>query len=165
MQTTTAVPAYTLQAITRQLTDKKGVDITNIVNALAPGRDENVVAVQTALLLNGFKQEATQHSRLQIETSKSRWEPKVAVWRLDYKATAVYDQRVYYGRTLIYVDVSNMNKSEGASYKPGTQIQEDSATYSTWENEFLDFEEFDKEYPDIAASLEMGIEKIEPSNE
>lgn len=163
MQTTTSVPAYTLQAITRQLTDKKGVDITNIVNALAPGRDEDVVAVQVALLLNGYTQEATKHSRFGVYTSDTNYEPKTIVWRFDYKTTAVFDKMVYFDRVPVYVDVSNVRK--GVSYEKVILAKTSCTSYDNWENNFMTLKEFNEHYPDLAASIEMGITKVEASDE
>ena len=163
MQTTTAVPAYTLQAITRQLTDKKGVDITALVNALAPGRDEDVVAVQVALLLNGYTQEATKHSRFGVYTSDTNYEPKIIVWRFDYKTTAVFDKMVYFDRVPVYIDASNVRK--GVSYEKTILAKTSCTSYDNWENNFMTSKEFNERYPDIAASIEVGITKVEPSNE
>lgn len=155
MNTMTTVPAYTLQAITAQLLSGEGVDITAIVDALAPGRERDVVAVQTALLLKGFKQEATTYSRYRVSFSKRSWEPAIAVWRNDYVATAVFDNQVHYTSTLVYVDASNMSSDEKC--KPGQKYEDQTTSYESWETNFLDAKALCETYPELAAAIEKGI--------
>lgn len=155
MNPMTEVPAYTLQAITAQLTAGEGINIDLLVNALAPGRNKDIVSVQAALLLKGFKQEATQHSRYKVSFTKRDWEPAVAVWRHDYVATAVFDNQVHFNSVLVYSDTTNM--SDGSNYQAGRKYEDQTTSYENWENNFLDSEGLAEKYPELAKAIENGI--------
>lgn len=50
-----AVPSSTLNAIKKMMFSKSGIDITNIVNDVCCGEENDLVSINVALAYNGFK--------------------------------------------------------------------------------------------------------------
>lgn len=130
------VPAPTMGAISRLLCKNAGgVNITTLVDALAPGRNRDLVAVQVAIAMNGILQEASKEDRFRIETSNNTYSPKTVIYKLSYKATGIFDNKVTYTSEVIFVDNSNLTEK----YRVvdfGSKAEKE-CTIETWENEFL----------------------------
>lgn len=129
------VPSATLATMAKVLVNQEpGVNIHTLVSALSVGRDENLTAIQVALALHGYSQEASKETRYKNESypdSISR--PQKVVYRLTYLRTAIFDQKVEFEQEVIYVDNSNVEECN-AIHIGNKEIQTCSIT--AWENEF-----------------------------
>jgi hypothetical protein len=130
-----SVPSATLAAMAAVLTSEQGsVSIHTLVKTLSVNRSEELVAIQVALALRGFAQEATKETRYKIEThSDSTWYPNKVVYRLTYNNTAIFDGLVEYEQEVIYVDNSNLEARNMVSLG-AKEIQ--TCSISSWENEY-----------------------------